>query len=333
MRSIKLIFNIFIISYICCFQLNVHAQDTFYFIDSEGDLYSKDGIHCDATFIGPTDNVLVTIVDLAFDFDADILYGVSLSGHLLEINIETGFTSYAVPWYIPSISSLEYKDGKLYFDGKEDATDTHSLLHSYDTSTGDIVVYGAFSGHTGAGDLAFCGDDLYFTTLTNHLVKVNIDNPSESIDLGNTGLLQQWGLMAFEFDCTFQLYITSNNDLYRINTETLDTELICTDFTEFLIYGMTARRDVSSTIEDLAFSHSMNQEIITMPNPVFDYAKLKLPFSNGKLEFLTINGQSVLTESVFDYQLTLDLSALPSGTYIIRQTHDAGVTLGKLIKL
>ncbi|MFT5822465.1 MAG: hypothetical protein ACI8ZM_003721 [Crocinitomix sp.] len=333
MHYLKLIFNILLISYVCCFQLDLYAQDTFYFIDSEGDLYSKEELDCAPIFVGPTDNVLETIIDITFDYDTDILYGVSISGDLLEINIETGFTSYLEFWYIPSISSLAYNNGKLYFDGREDPSATTSILHTYNTSTGEIIELGEFDEYKGAGDLAFCGNDLYFTTTSNRLLKVNIDNPSASIDLGYTGFFESWGLMAFELECANELLITSGNDLLKINTETMESELICADFIDLEIYGMTATRNSTASIGNLSLSHGMNEDILIMPNPVIDYAQLNLPFGNGQVEIFTINGLSVIKENVFDQQLTLNLSSLPTGSYIIKQTHDLGVTFGKVIKL
>jgi hypothetical protein len=67
------------------------------------------------------------------------------------------------------------------------------------------------------------------------------------------------------------------------------------------------------------------------PNPSLDKITLETAF-NGQLSILNLNGQQLLQKEKTEPTITIDVSNLPNGVYLVKVVGQTGVQVGKFIK-
>lgn len=73
-------------------------------------------------------------------------------------------------------------------------------------------------------------------------------------------------------------------------------------------------------------------DLVVYPNPTVDKAIISSPLANLKIDLLNIRGQVLESRKMDSEKMTLDMSHLSSGVYLIRVQTEAGTTVKKIIK-
>jgi hypothetical protein len=68
-----------------------------------------------------------------------------------------------------------------------------------------------------------------------------------------------------------------------------------------------------------------------MPNPASETVTVASSFRIGDVEVYTLDGRRILASRVDGISTTLDISSLPTGTYIVRVSTNNGTAYKKLV--
>ena len=175
--------------------------------DSAGRIGIVDVANGNATIVG---NSGAALTDIAFD-PAGNLWGVSFT-NLYTINRTTGVATNRGSLGVFGMNALVFaSDGTLY-----GASSGSTNFYRIDTTTGAATSLGS-TGFTSAGDLAFNGGNLYLSSLSNQLIRVDIANPSASAVVGPIGFANVFGLATADNNV---LYGVTGNTVISVNPAT-----------------------------------------------------------------------------------------------------------------
>lgn len=87
---------------------------------------------------------------------------------------------------------------------------------------------------------------------------------------------------------------------------------------------------VTINLEGNSIAEQEAEKLALYPNPANTFVRLTST-SQGTLEILSITGNRMASQQVFEGNNTIDVSTLPSGIYIFRLSSEEGVKQGKLI--
>lgn len=144
-------------------------------------------------------NMGIGMTDIAFAPNGD-LYGISAT-QLYSINSSTAAATPIGPTGISLGNALVFEmDGTLY--GAGGGT---SSLYQINPTTGAGTAIGNV-GYASAGDLAFVGADLYMSSLSHELIRIDLDGGAAGTSVG-----------PFGFTFVFGLATPGNGALYGIS--------------------------------------------------------------------------------------------------------------------
>jgi gliding motility-associated-like protein len=201
-------------------------------------------------------------------------------------------------------------------------------LYSYDLKTGVQTDLGNM-GYGAAGDFTFYKGEMYMTAHMNHLIKVNIQNPSLStlvfsynIAGAVLGIVSDFKACD-EIDC---FAVATNefgqSEIYRINFVSKQLEFIC-PFNKYVGGGASTTEFMASILVDVG-------EVIITPADCND--------ENGSLEIKNSSGHGQVQYSINggSFQVSNLFSGLSQGPYLIHIVDQMGckdsvaVVLGQL---
>jgi ligand-binding sensor domain-containing protein len=129
----------------------------------------------------------------------------------------------------------------------------------------------------------------------------------------------------------WRYYTTANSELpsdtvYQIAIDDDGTKWIATDegLAAFNENGLLSTDAHSKTMDD----------IILFPNPANDFITLKMPdgLQNSTVNIFDIQGKKIKTYSINNNRERLDVSAFPSGIYLVKIQSDENYTVKRIVK-
>lgn len=157
-----------------------------------------------------TGNMGVIMTDIAFS-PTGVLYGLSFTD-LYTINPATAAATLIGPHSIPEGNALVFDaSGTLYGAGGGAAS-----LYTINPATGASSIIGS-DGFGSAGDLAFNGGTLFFSSLENELVRISLNSPVTATVVGPLGFPSVFGLATGSDGV---LYGLSGTEIFSVNTTT-----------------------------------------------------------------------------------------------------------------
>lgn len=213
-----------------------------YFSDSGGQMFTVDigSGTCDVNLLGNitfNGNGLIP-TDLAFHPNGNLY--LTAGGGLYTLELNTLEANYIGDHNTPNgdfINALVCdSDGVLY------GADTR--LFTININTGNATSLGILPCES-AGDLAFNNNELYLACQLNNLLKIDIDNPSESEIIGTLNANDLFfGIVTSATECSdVQTFGTAGNGLYQITVENAGTQFICTLNGAEEVYGAAMETD------------------------------------------------------------------------------------------
>ena len=179
-----------------------------------GELVKISGAGCTPTIIGTT----IPFWDLAFSANGN-LYGVAPSGFYLVDTVNANTTLISTGSYGSSL--VGEPGGDLYMVNG-------NILQKVDVLTGNIINLGLLN-YFAAGDITFIAGDLYMSTSSGELLKINISDPSQSVSVGNMNITNAFGLVNHIDGCNETLYAyTPNKEQFTINYNNGSSQYACT---------------------------------------------------------------------------------------------------------
>ncbi|TWT44926.1 hypothetical protein RAS1_13460 [Phycisphaerae bacterium RAS1] len=174
--------------------------------DITGRLGTVDVATGQSQVIGPEG---VFITDIAFDAQGD-LWGVSFT-NLYRINTDTGAATLVGATGIPGGNALVFgSDGTLYACGAQSTS-----LYTVNTTTGAASAIGDV-GAQSSGDLAFFAGDMYLSSATDQLVRIDL-RPVSGTPIGPFGFHNVFGMARGDDGV---LYGVAGTDVFSIDVAT-----------------------------------------------------------------------------------------------------------------
>lgn len=212
----------------------VTSGPVLYVHDNLGKLATLDATTGTVDIIG---NMGVTMTDIAFSPTGD-LYGISF-GRLYSINSDTAQATLIGNHAVPGGNTLVFgEDGTLYAAGYASKS-----LYTLDVTNGATTNLGNI-GFFAGGDLAFHNGHLYMASSSNKLVDIDLDNLSNTVAIGNFGLMGVFGLATGSDN---NLYAVANTTVFSVNTATGGV----IDFVSFAKQGLGQAFGLTSYIPDI----------------------------------------------------------------------------------
>jgi hypothetical protein len=162
---------------------NLHAEPWLYVDDASGVLGKVDVSTGSVQIIG---NLGATLTDIAFDPTGN-LYGLSWT-NFYTIDLTTGAATLVGPHGIGNATAMVFgPDGTAYSAGYSD-----NWLYTVNTQTG-VGTKNHNTGYHGFGDLAFNGGNLFMSTDTYDLVKIDLTGHGTAQQVMPLGMTTLWG--------------------------------------------------------------------------------------------------------------------------------------------
>ena len=193
---------------LCACSSSVFAQSDLWVHDEDGNLARVDVRTGDVEIIG---NMGVTMTDIAFTPDGTTLFGVSFT-NFYEINPVTAMAFDIGAHGITDANELVFDtDGTLF-----SASSNGTSLYEINPANGIGEVIGDV-GFQSAGDLAFNDGELYLSSITNELIRVDLANGASGTPVGFFGFSEVFGLATANDGV---LYGVSGTEIFSVNTST-----------------------------------------------------------------------------------------------------------------
>jgi hypothetical protein len=183
------------------------AASVVFVSDARGQLATVDVGSGATTIIGSTG---VVLTDIAFSPGGD-LFGIDFT-NLYRVNASTAEATLIGPHSIPGGNALAFDDRGTLLAA---AAGTMQLF-SIDTGTGLSTVLGG-TGFAAAGDLAFRSGDLFLSSRSNQLVRIDVATSFRGMAVGPLGIASVLALATADMD---QLYGISGTNIFLIDPVT-----------------------------------------------------------------------------------------------------------------
>lgn len=246
------------------------------------------------------------------------LYGIDYGGHFFEIDTITGVTNQIHQFTRnQTYNSLTIADNGLIY-----ATGGKSLM-SYDLVSGNEINHGLMP-FSASGDLTFYNGDLYLAATGNRILKVDIDNPSNSeVIIDDERNFEIYGIVTYIDDCRIiKTYAISdqNSKIYEINFTNNTLNLVC----ELPIQVGGG----ASTFEFLGASAAINIQEMAMINS--DCQEL-----NGSILIDAVADTGTISFSIdgVNFQSTGVFENLAAGDYTVTINNDIGCPIFRYFTL
>jgi Secretion system C-terminal sorting domain/GEVED domain/Fibronectin type III domain len=197
-----------------------------------------------------------------------------------------------------------------------------------------VTTVGATNSNPPAPGCAFFqGSDVWYSVVVPASGSITVEtNPNPASPIGDTGLA------VYSGSCTSLTLVECDDDdsangnfsLVALTGRT-PGEVLYVNVWEF-------GGDVAGTFQVSAYDASLGNESFDSssfrfyPNPVNDVLNLSYSQSINKVQVINILGQEVKTVTLDANQAQVDMSNLPSGTYLVKVTSDNQVKTIKVIK-
>lgn len=189
-----------------CGVTRVAGGQTLYIDDANNQLGTINVATGATTLIGTLGGDQIT--DLAFS-PSGVLYGLSFD-NLYSIDRTTGATTFIGAHGIAGGNALVFgTNGTLYGAGSSSTS-----LFSLSTTTGAATSLGSL-GFESAGDLAFNGGDLFLSSSTGQLIRINLAGTVSGTAVGNFGFNDVFGMATAQNGI---LYGISGTQIFSVNT-------------------------------------------------------------------------------------------------------------------
>lgn len=235
---------LFLVMFVTFFLSDTSArgQSLVYLLNDLGVIYSLNPATCqinnECTF--PFSGSYFT--DLAYNDVNGHIIGITVEGEIVDVNLDNCQSAFIANLNISGATSLVYRDGKLYIAGN-----LSGAIFQFDLST-QILTQIATVPIGAAGDLTFFEDKLMLAALDNHIYEIDIQNNNVVLDLGLIGINDIYGVLTIlnPLDCTYQLIVTSGNNIYTLETSTMATSPFCSGLPLGTIYGAASTTETGA---------------------------------------------------------------------------------------
>lgn len=256
-------------------QLHTFAQISTFVTVPGGDLYSTDLINCTRDYRGSTG---ISFGDIAFTSNGK-LWGVYQS-EIYEIDTTTAITTFVGQTTLFAVSLVGLNDTLLLAESGQN-------LYTINTQNATSSLIGNI-GYTAIGDLTWHNNKLYMSAGL-YLIEIELNASNTAIvninKVGSepNGLFSSMGLMTGSFKtCPNAVVAFYEDDVYRINTTTGETELMCTSVFPETVPGAAS------------ITYAVNPGELHIPNvftPNGDGINDFFHFQNNTLEVLEIKNR------------------------------------------
>ena len=210
------------------------------------------------------------------------------------------------------------------------------------TFTGGAIPGTIFNSTTTAGITPSCQpqsfSDVWYTVVVPASGSITIETAAASTNSTNDTVIA-----AFTGDCGALTEIGCNDD--KVDVTDLFSKLTLTGQTPGTLlhiavwrYGTASAPLAESNFQIAAYSPTLAAEsfdengFTAFPNPVVDYLHLSYSQLISKVKIYNLLGQEVISRAGNSNQLVIDMSNLPSGTYLAKMETGDGVKSVKLLK-
>ncbi|MFT5915828.1 MAG: gliding motility-associated-like protein [Bacteroidia bacterium] len=237
------------------------SQGTTFICDEFGNLYKVNpSFGCSSQLVG---NMNLIMADIAYNPTNSKLYGVTLNRTVVEINTNTGESTfifqYATSFPTVLLNALVCDNqGRIYAaSGYDDS------LYEIDIVNMRLINLGSMgTSLVSAGDLTFFSGEMYLAAFPNELVKVNIETPNKSEYLGsflNIPNELAYGITTVYENCEEFFYAFSSNNVFLLKKDNLlDANPLCNNIISGEVYGATSSSE---------FTPDFDVEIIALDIP------------------------------------------------------------------
>jgi hypothetical protein len=151
----------------------------------------------------------------------------------------------------------------------------------------------------------------------------------------NTSLTSLTGLDNIDAGSITDLYIFENYFLSTCEIQSICDYLINPNGVAYIhnnASGCNTLYDVQNACEGIGVEFITSESALSFyPNPASTNITISTP-AKGSLSILNLNGQQVITRQITEPKTQFNISALPSGVYVVKLVGEKGVQVGKIIK-
>jgi len=286
---------------------------------------------CTETVIGYTDSVLV---DIAICPDSK-LYGTD-GRYLYEIDTSNAILTTIGQQNTVALSNnlVCDKSGNLLSIGYNDS------LYQINRFTGQYLGIGQLDvNYYSAGDLTFYNDTLYLSACGDYLIKIILPNCSTQ-NMGMMNAQNIWGVNTICINGN-QIMIASggtatHSNLYQVNPNNANLNLLCNTVTHNLIYGAASINDYNDEFGcktmDIMPSHLNTKMIDVYPNPTYDFVNVTTD-NNTSSEIIVYGISSTKIYQIkFVKFVSINMRDIPKGIYFYEIRNNQEIKRGKIIK-
>ncbi|MFD2914812.1 T9SS type A sorting domain-containing protein [Psychroserpens luteus] len=147
---------------------------------------------------------------------------------------------------------------------------------------------------------------------------------------GNDFLIES---LSSDWSTTISTYEQTDREFYTNNSQGYPVEVI--DQTYFFGNWLNTTRDrrIYPNCATLNVNDDLAEEFSIYPNPVLNQLTIKTPSEfNGTIEIIDINGKRVYNQNWSSNLITIDVSMLNSGVYILKILDDNTLIIKRIIK-
>ncbi|MBL7718854.1 MAG: T9SS type A sorting domain-containing protein [Flavipsychrobacter sp.] len=301
------------------------AQSSIFATIGGGDLYRIDLATCSRTFVGATG---VGFGDIAFTTDGK-LWGIA-GGELFQIDTTTGVATSVGQTWVGAISLVGLNDTILL-------AEEQMKLYRINTNTA-IAEYVDTIGYQALGDFTWYDNDLYMVSTGSQIVKIELDSAVTAIQsvtaIGST-VPGCEGAVTAEFTDDYNAIVGfSGEDAIKICQIDGSHQVLCPAINPGGTPGAASMRLATQMPEPTlcavpaqvksVYAHT---RLEVFPNPATHELRVTMDVP-GKCDFRIYNavGQVVLSGTLSDSRLPINISGLPNGFYTL-EAHTGKETL------
>ena len=147
---------------------------------------------------------------------------------------------------------------------------------------------------------------------------------------GNDFLIES---LSSDWSTTTSTYEQTDREFYTNNSQGYPIEVI--DQTYFFGNWLNTTRDRRTypNCATLNVHDDLAEEFSIYPNPVLNQLTIKTPSEfNGAIEIIDINGKRVYNQNWSSNLITIDVSMLNSGVYVLKILDDNSIIIKRIIK-